>query len=89
MNTGNPGQRFRGPSNGTHVGPASRPAQEPRNVSDKSPPMPNGNNAPGVHEMSRAEKFEDEKKRIIDSCFGKTEQDGSGKSEVQMIRCDI
>lgn len=27
--------------------------------------------------MSRAEKFEDEKKRIIESCFGKRETDGS------------
>lgn len=29
--------------------------------------------------MSRAEKFEDEKRRIIESCFGKTETDGSGR----------
>jgi len=28
--------------------------------------------------MSRAEKFEDEKRRIIESCFGKKEPDGSG-----------
>ncbi|KAM3075544.1 hypothetical protein ACMFMG_007686 [Clarireedia jacksonii] len=27
--------------------------------------------------MSRAERFEDEKRRIIDSCFGKTDPDGS------------
>lgn len=28
--------------------------------------------------MSRADKFEDEKRRIIESCFGKRETDGSG-----------
>ncbi len=33
--------------------------------------MPNG------REMSRAERFEDEKRRIIDSCFSKTDDDGS------------
>ena len=27
--------------------------------------------------MTRAEKFEDEKKRIVESCFGKREADGS------------
>jgi exocyst complex component 1 len=29
--------------------------------------------------MSRAERFEDEKRRIIDSCFGKRDEDGSCK----------
>ena len=33
--------------------------------------MPNG------REMTRAERFEDEKKRIIDSCFNKKDDDGS------------
>lgn len=28
--------------------------------------------------MSRAERFEDEKRRIIDSCFNKRDDDGSG-----------
>lgn len=28
--------------------------------------------------MSRAQKFEDEKKRIIESCFAKRDTDGSG-----------
>ena len=28
-------------------------------------------------DMTRAERFEDEKKRIIDSCFNKTDDDGS------------
>jgi exocyst complex component 1 len=31
----------------------------------------------GSNGMSRAERFEDEKRRIIDSCFGKKEEDGS------------
>lgn len=31
--------------------------------------------APG---MSRAERFEDEKRRIIESCFSKRDDDGSG-----------
>lgn len=29
--------------------------------------------------MSRAERFEDEKRRIIESCFGKKDPDGSCK----------
>ena len=33
----------------------------------------------GSSGMSRAEKFEDEKRRIIDSCFGKKDDDGSRK----------
>lgn len=28
--------------------------------------------------MSRAERFEDEKRRIIESCFNKRDDDGSG-----------
>lgn len=30
-------------------------------------------------ETNRAERFEDEKRRIIDSCFNKRDDDGSGK----------
>jgi hypothetical protein len=29
--------------------------------------------------MSKAERFEDEKRRIVDSCFNKKEEDGSCK----------
>jgi hypothetical protein len=29
--------------------------------------------------MTRAQMFEDEKRRIIDSCFGKRDEDGSCK----------
>lgn len=31
--------------------------------------------------MSKAEKFENEKKRIIESCFAKKDSDGSGTSD--------
>jgi hypothetical protein len=31
----------------------------------------------GSSAMTRAERFEDEKRRIIDSCFGKKDEDGS------------
>jgi hypothetical protein len=30
-------------------------------------------------EMNRAERFEDEKRRIIESCFSKKDEDGSSK----------
>jgi hypothetical protein len=33
----------------------------------------------GSNGMTRAERFEDEKRRIIDSCFGKKDEDGSCK----------
>lgn len=36
-------------------------------------------NLPSGGQTSRAERFEDEKKRIIESCFGKKEADGSCK----------
>ena len=46
-----------------------------------------GQNGPGgVHDstgnggMSRAERFEDEKRRIVDSCFGKKDEDDSCKT---------
>jgi hypothetical protein len=34
----------------------------------------------GGREMTRAEKFEEEKRRIVDSCFTKKDTDGSCKS---------
>jgi hypothetical protein len=40
------------------------------------PPGANGRNGT----MSRAEQFEDEKRRIIESCFSKKDIDGSGMS---------
>ena len=38
----------------------------------------NSNPPPGA-QSNRAERFEDEKKRIIESCFSKKEADGSRK----------
>ena len=34
-------------------------------------------NGDRVSNMTRAEKFEDEKKRIVESCFSKRDEDGS------------
>ena len=48
--------------------------------------MDSSQNGPGgvntSNGMSRAERFEDEKRRIIDSCFTKTDDDGSCKSDL-------
>ncbi|RYP06616.1 hypothetical protein DL764_003068 [Monosporascus ibericus] len=41
------------------------------------PPRPNGGPAAYGREMSRAEKFEEEKRRIVESCFNKKDVDGS------------
>jgi hypothetical protein len=50
------------------------PHREPRRMGDGR----NGGFAgPGEATMSRAEKFEDEKRRIIQSCFSKKDSDGS------------
>ena len=35
--------------------------------------------AMSAREANRAERFEDEKRRIIDSCFGKRDEDGSSE----------
>lgn len=70
MNQNDPSSRPRGPPNGASVGSnvrAGGPGGEIRN---------GGPSAPGPS-MTRAEKFEDEKRRIIESCFGKKEADGS------------
>lgn len=41
---------------------------------------PRQNGGPGYgREMSRAEKFEEEKRRIVESCFNKKDVDGSRK----------
>ncbi|KAF3761495.1 hypothetical protein M406DRAFT_99819 [Cryphonectria parasitica EP155] len=39
--------------------------------------------------MSRAERFEDEKRRIIDSCFSKREEDGSGMLPISASPCRL
>ncbi|KAL8947826.1 MAG: hypothetical protein Q9222_005932 [Ikaeria aurantiellina] len=64
MNFGDPSQRMRDPSNGSAHVPSKVPLNQPNGV----PPRAT---------MSRAEKFEDEKKRIIESCFSKKDTDGS------------
>ena len=81
MNASTPAQRPRGPPNG--LAPGGRPVQDHRNgsnMSTMSSVSANDSRNPPVSEMSRAEMFEDEKRRIIESCFGKKEADGSGQS---------
>ncbi len=78
MNVSTPGQRPRGLPNG--LGPG-RPVQDHRNgsnMSAASSASANDPRNPAGPGMSGAEIFEDEKKRIIESCFGKKEADGSG-----------
>ncbi|RHZ64859.1 hypothetical protein CDV55_102836 [Aspergillus turcosus] len=50
------------------------PHREPRRMGDG---RNGGFTGPGEATMSRAEKFEDEKRRIIQSCFSKKDSDGS------------
>ena len=79
MNVSTNGQRPRGLPNG--LGPGARPVQDHRNgsnMSAMSSASANDSRNPPASEMSGAEMFEDEKKRIIESCFGKKEPDGSG-----------
>lgn len=67
------------------MGPVARPAQDQRNASGlSSTTLYSGGGVsagsernPSGTQMSRAEKFEDEKRRIIDGCFAKREADGS------------
>ena len=66
MNSNIPVQRNRAPTNGS--GSGGRPSNEGQTTAGA---------APG---MSRAERFEDEKRRIIESCFGKKDPDGSRTS---------
>lgn len=74
MNAGAAGQRMRGPPNGNVNGP-------PRQIQDQHDAGSAGINGshPQRAPMSRAERFEDEKKRIIESCFSKKDTDGSGQ----------
>lgn len=60
-----------------------RPGNDPRNGSYGNGPVPPSASSGGFSaatQMSRADKFEDEKKRIIESCFNKTEEDGTRMS---------
>ena len=82
MNVSNSGQRLRGAPNGAPLGPGARPIQDQRSGSGLSvihgASAASDRNTSGT-QMSRAEKFEDEKRRIIESCFGKKEPDGSSE----------
>lgn len=95
MNTNDPAHRSRGPPAASSASFSQRAAQDVRN--GLSPEI-NIVSATGVSRnagtvmspgtlMSRAEKFEDEKRRIIESCFGKRETDGSiSESYITHIR---
>ena len=90
MNVSTAGQRPRGPPSG--LGPGGRPVQDHRNgsnISTMSSTSANDSRIPTGPEMSRAEMFENEKKRIIDSCFDKKEADGSGQSFNMWNKCSL
>lgn len=60
-------------SNGHRMPPPQRPMHDGRSgMVSPQHSGPNGTSVPGA-QTSRAEKFEDEKKRIIESCFSKKE----------------
>ena len=86
MNTNDPAHRSRGPPAASSASFSQRAAAQ--DVRNGLSPEINIVSATGVSRnagtvmspgtlMSRAEKFEDEKRRIIESCFGKRETDGS------------
>jgi len=52
---------------------------------DSSQNGPGGVN--GSNGLSRAERFEDEKRRIIDSCFNKTDDEGSCETSPVLAVC--
>ncbi|KAI4169355.1 MAG: hypothetical protein LQ343_005748 [Gyalolechia ehrenbergii] len=76
MNAGGPAQRIREPSNGNVNGPPVRPPLQQNGSGGGS-----SGSYPPKAPMSRAERFEDEKKRIIESCFSKRDADGSAVTE--------
>jgi exocyst complex component 1 len=57
--------------------PPRRPANGAENDGSVASDTRNGVGAAQAA-MSRAEKFEDEKRRFIESCFSKKDNDGSG-----------
>lgn len=86
MNPNDPAHRSRGPPVAFSASFNQRSAQDSRNGVS---PQINIVGTTGISRNagtimspgslnSRAEKFEDEKRRIIESCFGKREADGSG-----------
>lgn len=79
MNHSEQGQRMPDNSNGHSIG-SPRPQQSQQNGAGGAPgelypPVAGGAHRPAM--MNRAEKFEDEKRRIIESCFSKRDADGS------------
>ena len=90
MNTSDYGQpRPRGLPNGTPALPGARPVYDQRNgINPSASSIPNGGR-PQSTQTSRAEKFEDEKRRLIESCFNKKETDGKCRhcySEIGILR---
>lgn len=85
MNAANNTQRVRGPPNGAPIANGPRAVQDQRNGSSMasgsmySSSTDRNTSGPPGSQMSRAEKFEDEKRRIIETCFNKKEDDGSSE----------
>jgi len=82
MNVSNTTQRLRGAPNGAPPGPGGRPVQDYRtgsNISAANSTSGGSDRNLSGSQMSRAESFENEKKRIIESCFGKKEPDGQSQ----------
>lgn len=85
MNANDSAQSSRPPFHPSSAGPNSRPTQDGRNGHSPAINVVSTNGVSRTAEtvmspgalMSRAEKFEDEKRRIIENCFGKKEIDGS------------
>ncbi|KAL8726849.1 MAG: hypothetical protein Q9166_006465 [cf. Caloplaca sp. 2 TL-2023] len=83
MNYGDPAQRVREHPTHNIDGP-KRPLQSQQNEAGGAPGglYPPGAGGSSKAAMSRAEKFEDEKRRIIESCFSKKDADGSGQQPI-------
>ncbi|KAL8686137.1 MAG: hypothetical protein Q9218_007321 [Villophora microphyllina] len=77
MNPDGPSQRMRDPSNGT----ANGLQRAPRSQEDGATMAARGVSAPKVQITDRAELFEDEKKRIVQSCFSKKDPADGQASE--------
>lgn len=75
MNINNSNQRARAPLTGPLNGSFSSRATQ-----DSRPVQPQSASATNTETISRAEQFDSEKKRIVESCFSKKDADGIGKS---------